>query len=157
MVRYHEHLSQISMANTYVIAQHCIILLILCLYEILINKRNKISYITMSMPLLYNIEKFNNTVTIQFSLSMHSDVYCILSFSITEGATRTVSSDLKYHFVRPLSSMWRSTVSLHVFASVLSPVAVRICQHGLRKTPVALSYVVYMSGYIWWKYVVHYM
>ena len=43
------------MANTYVIAQHCIILLILCLYEILINKSNKISHITMSMPLLDTI------------------------------------------------------------------------------------------------------
>ena len=53
----------------------------------------------MSMPLLYNIEKFNNTVTIQSSVSMYTDVYRILSFSITKGATRPVSSDLKTHFV----------------------------------------------------------
>ena len=148
MVRYHEHLSQISMANTYVITQHSVILLILCFYEILINKSNKISYITMSIPLLYNIEKFNNTVTIQSSISINTDVHSIISFSITEGATRPVSSDLKTHFVWPLSSMWRSTVSVHVFASTVSPVAVRICQHGLKKTSVALSYVVYMSGYM---------
>ena len=140
--------SQISTANRYVIAQHSIILLILCLYEILINKSNKISYITMSMPLLYNIEKFNNTVTIQSSVSMYTDVYSILYFSITEGATRPVSSDLKTHFVRPLSSLWRSTVSVHVFASAVGPAAVRISQQGLRKTPVALSYVVYMSRYM---------
>ena len=82
------------MANTYVLTQHCITLLILCLYKILINKSNKISYITMFMPLLYNIEKFNNAVTIQSSVSMHTDVYSILSFNITECATRLVSSDL---------------------------------------------------------------
>ena len=81
------------MANTYVIAQHCTILLILCLYGILINKSNKISYITMSMPLLYNIEKNNNTVTIQSSVSMHTDVYSVLSFCMTKGVTRDVSSD----------------------------------------------------------------
>ena len=102
----------------------------------------------MSMPLLYYIEKFNNTVRIQSSVSMYTDLYRILSFSITKGATRPVSSDLKTHFVRPLSSLWRSMVSVRVFASAVSPVAVRICQHGLRKTPVALSYVVYMSVYM---------
>ena len=53
----------------------------------------------MSMPLLYNIEKFNNTVTIQSSVSMYTDVYSVLSFSITRGVTRSVSSDLKTHFV----------------------------------------------------------
>ena len=87
------------MTNTDAIAQHCITLLILCLYEIVINKSNKISYITMSMQLLYNKEKFNNTATIQSSVSMHTDVYSILSFSITEGAIRLVSPDLKTHFV----------------------------------------------------------
>ena len=56
---------------------------------------------TMPMPLLYNIEKFNNTVTIQSSVSMYTDVYSIFSFSIIEGATRPVSSDNKTHFVRP--------------------------------------------------------
>ena len=39
-VHYYQPLSQISMTNTYVLAQHCITLLILCLYEILINKSN---------------------------------------------------------------------------------------------------------------------
>ena len=53
----------------------------------------------MSMPLLYNIEKFNNTVTIQSSVSMFTVVYRILSFSITKCVTRPVSSDLKTHFV----------------------------------------------------------
>ena len=44
-VECHEHLCQLSTANTYFIAQHCIILLILCLYEILTKKSNiKISY-----------------------------------------------------------------------------------------------------------------
>ena len=57
----------------------------------------------MSMPLLYNIEIFNNTVTKQSSASMYTDVYRILSFSITKGVTRPVSSDLQTHFVDPLS------------------------------------------------------
>ena len=102
----------------------------------------------MSMPLLYNLEKFNNTVTIQSSVSMYTDVYRILSFGITKVATRPVSSDLKTHFVQPLSSLWHSMVSVRVFTSAVSPVAVRICQHRPRKTPVALSYVVYMSVYM---------
>ena len=50
----------------------------------------------MFMSLLYNIKKFNNTVTIQSSVSIYTIVYRILSFSITKGA---VSSDLKTHFV----------------------------------------------------------
>ena len=79
---------------------------------------------------------------------MYTDVYRIFSFSITDGATRPVSSDFKTHFVRPLSSLWRSTVSVHVFTCAVSPAAVRNCQHELRKTPVALSYVVYMSAYM---------
>ena len=58
----------------------------------------------MSMPLLYNIEKIKNTVTIQCSVSMHTDVYSVLSFSITEGAIRLVSPDLKTHFARPSDS-----------------------------------------------------
>ena len=45
----------------------------------------------MSTPLLYNIEKLNSTVTIQCSVSMYTDVYRILSFNITECATRLVS------------------------------------------------------------------
>ena len=32
---------------------------------------------SMSMQLLYNIEKFNNTVTMQSSVSMYTDVYSI--------------------------------------------------------------------------------
>ena len=55
----------------------------------------------MLMPLLYNIEKFNNTVTIESSVSMYTDVYSVLSFSITEDATKLVSPALKTHFVRP--------------------------------------------------------
>ena len=55
----------------------------------------------MSMPLLYNIEKFNYTVTRQSSVSMYTDVYRILSFSRTKGTTSPMSSDLKTHFVRP--------------------------------------------------------
>ena len=58
----------------------------------------------MFMPLLYNIEKNNNTVTIQSSVSKHTDVYSVLSFSITEGAIRLVSPDLKVHFDRPSDS-----------------------------------------------------
>ena len=60
----------------------------------------------MSMPLLYNIKKIKNTVTIQSSVSMHTDVYSILSFSITKGVTRPVSSDLKTHFVRTFGLPW---------------------------------------------------
>ena len=89
------------------------------LYKILINKNNKISYITMSMPLLYNIEKFNNTVTILSSVSMYTDVYSVLWFSITEGAIRLLSPDLKTRFVRPLTSLWRaSVVSVHLFMTL---------------------------------------
>ena len=54
----------------------------------------------MSMPLLYNIEQFNNTVTIQCSVSMYTEEFTqYLPFSITEGATRPVSPDLKTHSV----------------------------------------------------------
>ena len=78
----------------------------------------------MSMPLLYNIEKMNNTLTIQSSVSMHTDVYSILSFSITEGATRPVSSDLKIHFVRPFELPWRSpAASVHLFVTLLTEVS----------------------------------
>ena len=48
----------------------------------------------MFMPLLHNIEKINNTLIIQSSVSMYTDVYSVLSFSITEGSTRLVSPDL---------------------------------------------------------------
>ena len=41
--------------------------------------------------------------------------------------------------------MASTTVSVHVFAAVVSPAAVRVCQHGLRKTPVALSYVAFKN------------
>ena len=78
---------------------------------------------TMSMPLLYNIEKFNNTVTIQSSVSMYTDVYSVLSFSITEGAIRLVSPDLKTHFVRPFGLPWRPAVSVHVFMTLLPTVS----------------------------------
>ena len=73
----------------------------------------------MSMLLLYNIEKFNNTVTIQFSVSMYTDVYSVHTFSITEGMIRLVSPDLKTHFVRPFRLPWRSpAVSVHVFVTL---------------------------------------
>ena len=78
----------------------------------------------MSMPLLYNIEKINNTVTIQSSVSMYTDVYRILSFSITKGATRLVSSDLKTHFVRPFELPWRApAVSVQVFMTLFPAVS----------------------------------
>ena len=34
----------------------------------------------MSMPLLYNIEKFNNTVTIQCSVSMYTEEFAQYTF-----------------------------------------------------------------------------
>ena len=78
----------------------------------------------MSMPLLYNIEKLNNIVIIQSSVSMHTDVYSILSFSITKGVIRPVSSDLKTHFVRPFGLPWRaSAVSVHMFMTLLPVVS----------------------------------
>ena len=46
------------------------------------------------MPLLHNIEKFNNTVIIQSSVSMYTYVYSALSFNITECANGLVSPDL---------------------------------------------------------------
>ena len=68
------------------------------------NKSNKISYITMFMLLLYNIAKINNTVTVQCSVSMYTEEFTqYLSFRITKGATRPVSSDLKTHSVPSLS------------------------------------------------------
>ena len=74
----------------------------------------------MSMPLLYNIEKFNNTVIIQSSVSMYTDVYSILLFSITKGATKPVSSDLKIH-PRPLSSRGMfGSLSARVFSLSVS-------------------------------------
>ena len=69
-VHYYKPLSQISMTDTNVLIQHFITLLILCLYEILINKITITSYITMFMPLSYNIAYCNNTVAIQCSVSM---------------------------------------------------------------------------------------
>ena len=66
----------------------------------------------MSMPLLYNIEKFNDTVIIQCSVSMYTEEFTqYLPFSIAEGATRPVSSDLKTHFVRPFELPWRAPLS----------------------------------------------
>ena len=58
----------------------------------------------MFMLLLHNIEKINNTVIMQSSVSMHTDVYSVLSFSITEGAIWLVLPDLKTHFDRPSDS-----------------------------------------------------
>ena len=79
---------------------------------------------TMSMPLLYNIEKFNNTVTIQSSVLMYTDVYSVLSFSLLESATRLVSPDLMTHFVRPFGLPWRApAVSVHVFVTLLPAVS----------------------------------
>ena len=78
----------------------------------------------MSMPLLYNIEKLNNTVTIQSSVSMYTDVYRILSCSITEDATKLVSPDLKTHFVLPFGLPWRApVVSMHLFVTLLPAVS----------------------------------
>ena len=78
----------------------------------------------MSMPLLYNIEKLNNTVTIQSSVSIYTDVYRKLSFSITKGATRPVSSDLKTQFVQPFELPWRvPVVSVHMFVTLLPAVS----------------------------------
>ena len=57
----------------------------------------------MFMPLLHNIEKFNNTVIIQSSVSMYTDVYSVLSFSITEDLPGPASSDLKKHSVPSFS------------------------------------------------------
>ena len=90
----------------------------------------------MSMSLLYNIEKFNNTVTIQSSVLMHTDIYSILSFSIqyTEGALRPVSSDITTHFVRPFELPWCSTVSVHVFAPARGQCLLCVCQHPLSKS-----------------------
>ena len=51
----------------------------------------------MFMPLSYNIAYCNNIVAIHCSVSMYTAVYSILLFSITEGATKPVSSDLKIH------------------------------------------------------------
>ena len=80
----------------------------------------------MSMSLLYNIEKLNNTLTIQSSVSMYTVVCRILSCSITKGATRPTSSDLKTHFVGSFELPWRSrAVSVHVFGTLLP--AVRDC------------------------------
>ena len=67
------------MADTYAITPHCNIINTY-FYKILINKIHKISYITMSMPLLYNIEKFNNTVTIQCSVSMYTEEFALYTF-----------------------------------------------------------------------------
>ena len=79
---------------------------------------------TMSMPLLYNIGKFNNTVTIHCSVSMYTNVYRILSLSITKGTTRPVSSDLKTHFVLPFGLPWQApAVSVHVFVTLLPVVS----------------------------------
>ena len=81
-VHYHKPLSQISTTDTDAIAQHCIIILLITyLYKILINKSNKISYITMSVPLLYNIEKFNDTVIILYT------VYSIYTLSGRTGSS----------------------------------------------------------------------
>ena len=100
----------------------------------------------MFMPILHNIEKFNNTVIIQSSVSMYTDVYSVLLFSITECSTGPPSSDLKKHFVRPSDP--HGVPRSQCTCSVVSPAAVRVNQHGLRKAPVILSYVTYMSGCI---------
>ena len=72
------------------------------------------SYITMSMPLLYNIKKINNALTIQSSVSMQTDVYSVILLSITEGTTRLVSPDLNTQFVRPSDPMAFRGLSAHV-------------------------------------------
>ena len=77
-----------------------------------------------ALSLIFVMEKNNNTVTIQSSVSMYTDIYRILSFSITKGATRPVSSDLKTHFVRPFELPWQvPAVSVHVFVTLLPAVS----------------------------------
>ena len=87
----------------------------------------------MFMPLLYNIEKCNNTMTIQSTVSMYTDVSSVLSFSITEGAIWLVSPDLKT-LCRPFGLLWRSTVSVHVFAPARGQCLSCISQQRLRKS-----------------------
>ena len=57
----------------------------------------------MSMLLLHNIAYCNNIVAIQCSVSMHTEEFAqyILSFRITEGATRLVSPDLGHTLSDP--------------------------------------------------------
>ena len=43
----------------------------------------------MFMRLLHNIEKFNNTVIIQSSVSMYTDVYSIIFIQYNRGFDRT--------------------------------------------------------------------
>ena len=88
----------------------------------------------MSMSLLYNIEKFNNTVIIQSVVSMYTDVYSVFSFSITKGGLRPVSSDITTHFVPPSELPWCSTVSVHVFAPARGQCLFCVCQHPLSKS-----------------------
>ena len=108
---------------------HCIILLITYLYNILINKSKLLNYIH---AIFIYIAQFDNTVIIQCSVSMQTDVYSVLSYSITECSTGPASSDHKKHFVG-IGPPWRSVVSVRVLASVVSPAAVRVCQQRLRK------------------------
>ena len=79
---------------------------------------------TMSMPFLYNIEKFNNTVTIQSSVSLYTDVSSVLSFSITEGSIRLVSPDLK----TLCPTLW-SPVAFHGLSA---------CVHSCQRSVLAL-------------------
>ena len=44
------------------------------------NKSNKISYITMSMPLLHNIAYCNNIVAIQCSVSIYTKEFAQYTF-----------------------------------------------------------------------------
>ena len=79
------------------------------------------------MKILYSnvhaviIEKFNNTVIIQSSVSMYTAVYSTLLFSVTEGTTKPVSSDLKIHLRPSWAPVECATVvSVHVFAPAVS-------------------------------------
>ena len=69
----------------------------------------------MPMMLLYNIEKFNNTVTIQCSVSMYTEeLKQYLSFRITKGATRPLSPDLGHTLSDPFHIRQRAhTLSSH--------------------------------------------
>ena len=56
----------------------------------------------MSMPLLYNIQKFNNTVTIQCSVSMSTEEFTQYTFiQDTKCVTRPVSPDLGHTLSDP--------------------------------------------------------
>ena len=76
------------------------------LYKILINKSNKISYITMSMPLLYNIEYCNNIVAIQCSVSMYTDTWHSILWWVYLQSPREADITWSRKHVHAWSSLW---------------------------------------------------